>query len=225
MYCFKNGNECPYRKNCKDKTPDGDCYKLCSKLNEIDTLFYNANIPKAYLQPMVLYPNEIDIATYEMLNEIKMNISILVHDGFYITIQSRERGNGKTSWAIKILQNYLHQIWQEPGGRTRGLYVDVTEYFTELKAEFETKERNAKEFAKDIDNADLVIFDNMDENRLGEWERNVLKQHIKKRINNKLSNIYIIRNMEKQLENQIGEDLAYYVSRNNQILPIVGKWR
>ena len=40
MYCFKNGNECPYRNICKNKTSNGDCYKLCSKLNEIDKLFY-----------------------------------------------------------------------------------------------------------------------------------------------------------------------------------------
>ena len=223
MYCFKNGNECPYRNMCKNKTSNGDCYKLCSKLNEIDVLFHNANIPRAFLQPMVLYPNTVDISTYEVLNEIKNGIVELVDIGFNITIYSKERGNGKTSWGIKILQNYLHHIWSEPGSRTRGLYVDVPEYFSQLKAEFDSKERDAKEFAKDIDSADLVIFDNIDENRLSEWERMVMKQHIKRRINNGLSNIFIGRYNGSQLVNMVGDDLAYYIQNISQTLPIIGK--
>ena len=223
MYCFKNGNECPYRNICKNKTSNGDCYKLCSKLNEIDTLFHNANIPRAFLQPIVLYPDKIDVSSYEVLNIIKTNIVETVERGMNYTIHSRIRGNGKTSWGIKILQNYLHCIWTEPGGRTRGLYVDVPEYFAELKAEFDSKEKDAKEFAKDIDQADLVIFDNIDENRLSEWERNVMKQHIKRRINNGLCNIFIIRNINSELVNMTGEDIAYYIQSNSQIIPLIGK--
>ena len=218
MYCFKNGNDCPYRSICKDKTSNGDCYKMCGKLNEIDTLFHNANIPRAYLQPMVLYPHLVDISNYEYLDLIKRDISLLVEDGFNLTINSRIRGNGKTSWGIKILQNYLHKVWHQPGGRTRGLYVDVVEYFSELKAEFDTKERNAKEFAKDIDVADLVIFDNIDENKLTEWERSIMKQHIKKRISNGLSNIFITRYMNSLLINMVGEDLEYYISRQSTVI-------
>ena len=223
MYCFKNGNECPYRNICKDKTSSGDCYKMCGKLNEIDLLFYNANIPRAFLQPMLLYPGIDDTDIFEILNEIKINIIEYVQNGLNITIYSHKRGNGKTSWAIKILQNFLHHIWSEPGSRTRGLYVDVPEYFSELKAEFDSKEKNAKEFARDIDNADLVIFDNIDVVRLSEWERNVMNQHIRKRINNKLSNIFIIRNIDNPLVNLIGEDLSYYVSNNSIVLTIAGE--
>ena len=186
-------------------------------------MFYNANIPRAFLQPIVLYPDKVDISTYELLSEIKNNIVELVENGFNITIRSKLRGNGKTSWGIKILQNYLHHIWHQPGGRTRGLYVDVPEYFSELKAEFDSKERNAKEFAKDIDSADLVIFDNIDENRLSDWERSVMKQHIKRRLNNGLSNIFISRYTEGQLVNMVGEDLAYYIQNNSQTLPIIGR--
>lgn len=223
MYCYKNGNECPYRNQCKEKTSNGDCYKLCSKLNEIDTLFYNANIPRAFLQPIVLYPDKIDIPVYEILSEIKNGIVGFVEKGINITITGKVRGNGKTSWGIKILQTYLHHIWFEPGGRTRGLYVDVPEYFSQLKAEFDSKERDAKEFAKDIDNADLVIFDNIDENRLSEWERTIMKQHIKRRINNGLSNIFIARYKDGQLIDMVGNDLAYYIQSNSQTLPIIGK--
>lgn len=224
MYCFKNGNDCPYRNTCKDKTSNGDCYKLCAKFNEIDTLFYNANIPRAYLQPMVLYPNKIDLKTYEVLAEVKSNIIECVNQTLNITICSSKRGNGKTSWAIKILQNYLHNVWYEPGGRTRGLYVDVPEYISQLKAEFDSKEKDAKMFAKDIDRADLVIFDNIDIQRLSEWEKSLLGQHIRKRVSNGLSNIYIIRTIGgNELKYIIGEDLYYYVMSQSTVLPLYGE--
>lgn len=221
--CFKNGNDCPYRNICSNKTSDGNCYKLCSKFNEIDTLFYNANIPRAYLQPMVLYPDEIDVPAFDVLKAIKDNIVDYVNESVYITISSKNRGNGKTSWAIKILQNYLHNIWYEPGGRTRGLYVDVPEYISELKAGFDSKENEARLFAKDIDRADLVIFDNIDVQRLSEWERSVLTQHIRKRLNNGLSNIYITRDIDTNLKNAVGYDLAYYLCDRSCVLPLLGK--
>lgn len=223
MHCFKNGNDCPYRNTCKNKTSNGDCYKLCSKLNEIDTLFYNANIPRAFLQPIALYPDVIDLKVYDSLAEIKKNIVNAVNDGFNISIHSSNRGNGKTSWAIKILQNYLHNVWYEPGGRTRGLYVDVPEYISQLKAEFDSKERDARMFAKDIDKADLVIFDNIDIQRLSEWERSLLGQHIRKRVSNGLSNIYITRTTGTILKNLVGDDLYYYILERSTILPLYGK--
>lgn len=223
MHCFKNGNDCPYRNICKDKTSNGDCYKLCSRLNEIDTLFYNANIPRAYLQPMVLYPEHIDIEMFEVLSSIKDNIVDAVGEGYNMYIQSSIKGNGKTSWGIKILQNYLHKVWSEPGGRTRGLYVDVPEYISQLKAEFDSKERDARDFAKDIDKADLVIFDNIDENRLTEWERSLLKQHIRKRLSNGLSTIFIGRYLGQQLKNMVGEDIAYFMIDRSQLFQLFGK--
>lgn len=223
MHCFKNGNDCPYRNICKDKTSNGDCYKLCSKLNEIDTLFHNANIPRAYLQPIVLYPDDIDLDMYELLSTIKGAIVDLVEQGYTMTIQSRYKGNGKTSWGIKILQNYLHNVWSEPGGRTRGLYVDVPEYISQLKAEFDSRDRDAREFAKDIDKADLVIFDNIDENRLTEWERSLLKQHIRKRLNNGLSTIFICRYLAGQLKTMVGDDIAYYIIERSQLFQLFGE--
>lgn len=223
MHCFKNGNDCPYRTICQSKTANGDCYKMCGKLNEIDTLFHNANIPRAYLQPIILYPAKEDINTYETLAEIKNNIITYVDNGITLYINSKENRNGKTSWGIKLLQNYLHHVWSEAGGRTRGLYVDVPVYFSELKAEFDTKDRTAKEFAKDIDGADLVIFDNIDSNRLSEWERSILLQHIKKRLSHGLSSIFIGRYQGIQLANILGQDLAYYIESVGQNLTLVGK--
>ena len=78
-------------------------------------------------------------------------------------------------------------------------------------------------FEKDIDNADLVIWDHIDETRLTEWERNNIKQHIKKRLADGLSNIYVGINRDYKLSGIIGEDLKAYVQDNSTNIILFGK--
>ena len=225
MYCFKNGNDCPYRNICEQKTSDGSCYKGCVKLHEIDLLFSNANIPRKYLQPYRLFPAEEDKETYESLKELKNNIKEAVEEGFNLYLSSEVRMNGKTSWAIKLLQNYLHMVLYDPGSRKRGLYIDTNQYLNELKASFNDYDlaKDIRDFEKDIDNADLVIWDHIDETRLTEWERNNIKQHIKKRLADGLSNIYVGINRDYKLSRIIGEDLKAYVQDNSTNIILFGK--
>lgn len=223
MYCFKNGKDCPYRNTCDAFKKDGTCSAMCVKFHEIDLLFSNANIPRKYLQPIKLFPAQEDVDSYEILNEIKNNILQMVVYGFNMYLVSKLKLNGKTSWGIKILQNYFHYIWQEPGSRKRGLYVDVNEYLSLLKANFDNPDQDIKEFERDLDEVDLVIWDNIDEARLSEWERGNIKQHIKKRLANNLSNIFIGNSLDKDLILKIGEDLKCYIQDNSTLIKLVGK--
>lgn len=215
MYCYKNGNDCPYRNICKDKTSNGDCHVMCTRFHEIDILFSNANIPRKYLQPYKLYPDDRDCDSYETLDNIKKNIKQLVEEGFNLYLCSSKKLNGKTSWAIKILQNYLHHIKQESGGRKRGLYLKVDDYLRELKSSFDTNDLLMKSFEKDIDEVDLVVWDDIDESKLSEWEKGNIKQHIKRRLANNLSNIFVGKNLDYKLSNIIGEDLKTYIQDNS----------
>lgn len=223
MGCFRNGKECPYRNSCHDFIEDGSCSNMCPQFHEINILFENANIPKKYTQPYKLYPSKEDIGSYNSLNEIKSNILEMISYGFNIYIFSNKHQNGKTSWAIKILQNYLHCIWNMPGNRKRGLYVDVGEYLKEIKFSFNENNRDMRDFEYDLDNADLVIWDNIDENKLSEWDKGNLKQHIKKRNSNNLSNIFVGTNYDNKLSSIVGSDLKYYIQDNSIIIPLMGE--
>lgn len=218
MYCFKNGKDCPYRSICEEYKEDGTCSEMCTRFYEIDNLFYKANIPKRYLQPYKLYPDPKDFNSYEYLQTYKDNIWGYVQEGFNLYIHSNIRLNGKTSWGIKILQNYIHNVRSDNGSRTRGLYVDVNEYLTQLKASFDSYDNeDIENFKRDIDSADLVVWDNIDEFRLSEWERSTLRQHIKRRLSNNLSNIYIGTNDSNNLDNFIGYDLREYILIDKQV--------
>ena len=223
MYCFKNGNDCPYRKTCKQRTSDGECYKMCVDFNEIDLMMHNANIPHKYIQPIVLYPScKEDVESFEILNEIKKNIAVMVEQGFNLYIKSNQRQNGKTSWGIKILQNYIHHLIGKPGSKDRALYLDLNEYLRELKLSFDSKDKEFKETEKVMRECDLLVLDGIDEVRLSEYERNYLKMIIKSRLANNLSNIFIGRNTAGNLINAIGNDLKYYVEDNSTVISIYG---
>lgn len=223
MYCYKNGNDCPYRKTCKQRTSDGECYKMCVDFNEIDLMMHNANIPHKYVQPIVLYPScREDVESFEILSEIKKNIAAMVEQGFNLYIKSNQRQNGKTSWGIKILQNYIHHLIGKPGSKDRALYLDLNEYLRELKLSFDSKDKEFKETEKVMRECDLLVLDGIDEVRLSEYERNYLKMIIKSRLANNLSNIFIGRNTAGNLINAIGNDLKYYVEDNSTVISIYG---
>lgn len=223
MYCYKNGNDCPYRKTCKQRTSDGECYKMCVDFNEIDLMMHNANIPHKYVQPIVLYPScKEDVESFEILSEIKKNIVAMVEQGFNLYIKSNQRQNGKTSWGIKILQNYIHHLIGKPGSKDRALYLDLNEYLRELKLSFDSKDKEFKETEKVMRECDLLVLDGIDEVRLSEYERNYLKMIIKSRLANNLSNIFIGRNTASNLINAIGNDLKYYVEDNSTVISIYG---
>ena len=223
MYCYKNGNDCPYRKTCKQRTSDGECYKMCVDFNEIDLMMHNANIPHKYIQPIVLYPScKEDVESFEILNEIKKNIAAMVQQGFNLYIKSNQRQNGKTSWGIKILQNYIHHLIGKPGSKDRALYLDLNEYLRELKLSFDSKDKEFKKTEKVMRECDLLVLDGIDEVRLSEYERNYLKIIIKNRLANNLSNIFIGRNTAGNLINAIGNDLKYYVEDNSTVISIYG---
>lgn len=223
MYCYKNGNDCPYRKTCKQRTSDGECYKMCIDFNEIDLMMHNANIPHKYVQPIVLYPScKEDVESFEILSEIKKNIAPMVEQGFNLYIKSNQRQNGKTSWGIKILQNYIHHLIGKPGSKDRALYLDLNEYLRELKLSFDSKDKEFKETEKVMRECDLLVLDGIDEVRLSEYERNYLKMIIKSRLANNLSNIFIGRNTAGNLINAIGNDLKYYVEDNSTVISIYG---
>lgn len=223
MYCYKNGNDCPYRKTCKQRTSDGECYKMCVDFNEIDLMMHNANIPHKYVQPIVLYPScKEDVESFEILSEIKKNIAAMVEQGFNLYIKSNQRQNGKTSWGIKILQNYIHHLIGKPGSKDRALYLDLNEYLRELKLSFDSKDKEFKEIEKVMRECDLLVLDGIDEVRLSEYERNYLKMIIKSRLANNLSNIFIGRNTAGNLINAIGNDLKYYVEDNSTVISIYG---
>ena len=228
MNYYNNGIDCPYRGICDNFLKDGSCSSMCVEFHEINRLFKEAEIPLKYSQPFLLYPSPQDLDNYKYLNEIKKNIYACVCNGDNYFITSRIRLNGKTSWGIKLLQNYLHSLIGLSGERKRGLYISVEDYLAYTKSSFDQQQdktivQNLKNLQNKIDTFSLVVWDDIGERRLTEWERNILKQHIKKRLSNGLSNVFIGSSYNEDLILKIGEDLKFYIQDNSNMIILKDK--
>ena len=84
---------------------------LCIKYLEMAYLMDESNLPKARQKPQPLTAPECDAEAYRRLGEIKANICDFVQEGKNLYIASGMSGNGKTSWAVKLMLKYFDEIW------------------------------------------------------------------------------------------------------------------
>ena len=191
---------CLYKPVCKNKcTPD------CVRYNQMKRLLELSNIPKALQAKQDIYDVPADTKNYEKLDKIKQNIQKFVEDGSNLYICSKYCGNGKTTWAVKMMLKYFDQVWHNSYDITRALYIHVPTLLIDIK-NFE----NRPEYIDRIWDADLVVWDDFaSSNKLTNYEHEQLLKLIDFRLNDKKSNIYTsnVTNQEG-LNNLIGYRLG-----------------
>ena len=101
-----DSEQCWYKKVCNHYNTS-QCNKSCVRYLEMFNLFNSSNLPDKMWKPltMILEDNDPDYDAYLTLNDIKNDVVNFVSKGGNLYIYSRRTGNGKTSWAIKIMQN------------------------------------------------------------------------------------------------------------------------
>ena len=109
-------NKCWYTSVCgKYETPE--CNASCIRYMEMDYLMQNSGIPRNRQYAVLLTPSKKDVQAFVTLKEIKDDIINFVENGESIYIYSDNFGNGKTTWAIKLMQKYFDDIWVGNGFR------------------------------------------------------------------------------------------------------------
>ena len=120
--------DCWYKKVCAYES----CVN-CIRYAEMKYLIENSGIPKVRQKPIMLDAG-VDYDKFITLANIKDNIADYVEIGdFNLYICSKETGNGKTSWAIKILLKYFDQRWAGNGFRKIGYFQHVPTLLNTLK--------------------------------------------------------------------------------------------
>lgn len=150
--------DCWYKEVCSNFRDD--CDKTCGRFAEMKFLMEHSNIPKNKQRPIVLYPSECDYKSFVRLNEIKDNIVEFVEDGKNLYITSEIVGNGKTSWALKLLMKYFDEVWDGNGFRVRGLIVHVPTFLAKCK-DFKTTDEEFEELKRLVLDVDLVVWDDI----------------------------------------------------------------
>lgn len=139
-------------------------------------LLENSNIPEIYWDEIQLAVPDEDIDAYARLNEIKKNILTLsepsIDDFHNLMICSSHTGNGKTSWALKILQYFLFRsastLYYTDHDNAWGYFVSVPQ-FVLMSKEYDSERRKRYfEMLDMIERARVVVFDDI---ATGEYSR------------------------------------------------------
>ena len=128
----------------------------------------NSNIPSVYWDEIKLSMRPLDANAYKRLDEIKKDIVDISEPNVNmrnLLICSDKTGNGKTSWALKILQYFAfksaQQLYYQDIDSAWCYFVSVTDFVLASK-EYDSKHRKKYwEMQEMIEKARVVVFDDV----------------------------------------------------------------
>lgn len=202
--------KCWYKEVCKNKKCDN-----CIRYSEMKYLMDNSGIPEKRQIPVTLSCDARDKDAFLELADIKSDIVNFVNNGENLYITSNETGNGKTSWAIKLMLKYFDCIWAGNGFNIRAYFVHVPTFLNTLK-DFNNDHSTLKNI---LDTADLVVWDDIAATKLSDFDIAQLLSFIDTRMYRDLSNIYTGNLASKDsLKKALGDRLASRICSSTVII-------
>lgn len=206
-------NDCYLRNSCwKYLNTDAECKDstiYCPKLFRIDYLYNEALLSqKQRLHKALRFDADgTDRTAFVKLKEIEQNIEQFVNDGQNLYLHSHICGNGKTEWALRLLQSYVGKIWHKSDLRCRVLFISVSRYLLAIKDNISNINEYAEHINKNVMSADIVVFDDLATKGATTFELEHLLSIIDSRINNGKSNIYTSNVSGQELRDKVGDRL------------------
>lgn len=188
-----------------------------------DTYLNNSLMPKRYMPEVALTPAAVDLATFEKLNNIKTNITSFVNDGSNLLICSNHVGCGKTTWATKMIKEYINQNENVYfSNMTPCLFINVNNFLNEKKLAITKPELREKinEIESNILEAKLVVFDDLCVKDISQFDLNSLYYWIDYRTSNLKSCIFTSNLEPSQLKNAL-DDRVYSRVVNYSTLELI----
>ena len=182
-------NQCKKYQKAKDEC-DND--NFCMKLFKLDAL-YNLSLlseNQRKHQDLMLDATRVDEDAFITLKDIQLNIEEFVKDGGNLYIYSNITGNGKTAWAIRLMQSYFNSIWYKTALECKGLFLSVPRYLLAIKENINAFNEYANFVKDNIFNADIVIWDDIGTKAATSFEHENLLSIIDYRICNNKCNIF-----------------------------------
>ena len=214
-------NKCWYTSAC-GKYGSPECNAGCIRYMEMDFLMQNSGIPRNKQYSVLLIPSKEDVQAFVTLKEIKDNIITFVENGESVYIYSHNFGNGKTTWAIKLMQKYFDSVWAGNGFRCRGIFIHVPTFLTKIKEGISRKDEDFETLKSRLMTVDLVIWDDIAATKLGDFDHANLLTYIDQRKLNRLSNIYTGNLDQDELQEALGNRLASRVWNDSIPVKFVG---
>lgn len=212
-----NRNECWYNKACTLTDCTG-----CIRYYEMKYLMEHSGIPKRQQYPIKL-DSSYDEAAFEFLDSIRRDIVNFVDCGESLYLFSETTGNGKTSWAIKLMLKYFDQIWAGNGFGIRGKFVYVPLFLDSIKDFNNSSLRTEKDILSKVD---LVVWDDIASTKLSDYDRGQLLSIIDQRVLDNKANIYTGNiTTRSTMENILGSRLTSRIWNMSTLVKFSGKDR
>lgn len=203
-------NDCYLTKQCK-KYNSNNCpnESFCIKLFKVNELYDLSLLTDKQKQKVDLIPgrNKEDLDAFLKLKNIQDNIVGFVNDGNNLYLYSSCTGNGKTSWAIKMIQSYINKIWYKTDLKCKALFINVPRYLLAIKDSISNDNEYSNYIKANILNADIVVWDDIASKVATQFEHENLLSIIDTRINTGKSNIFTSNVCPNDLKELTGDRL------------------
>ena len=200
--------DCWLKDNCKRLHCDDE--GGCLIRFKLDYLYEEANIPEKLRKTIALRIDDdgTDLEEFKLLKSIQDNIVQFVEEGNQLYIHSSITGNGKSSWALRLVQTYFKKIWLKTELKCRALFISVPSFLLALKDNISNKNDYIQHIKDNIFEADLVIWDDIGTKSATQFEHENLLSMIDQRINSGKSNIFTSNLNDSELHEALGDRLA-----------------
>lgn len=211
-----NIDTCWYKRICTEQ-----CSENCIRYKLMYSLFKQSRLPEAQWDYKYLVCNGADLSNFTQLKAKSESILKFIANGNNLYIYSANCGNGKTSWAIRLMYSYFDKIWHKSCFDCKALFVSVPKFLYNCKRSISQDVKGFEELCNLISEVDLVIWDDIGEMKASDYEHQILFQYIDDRINSKKSNIYTSNKNKEQLEDVLGVRLASRIYNCSEYIEFV----
>ena len=211
-----NIDRCWYKRICMEQ-----CSENCIRYKLMYSLFKQSNLPEALWDYKSLTCEDKDYQAFKELQTKSDAILNFIANGNNLYIYSENCGNGKTTWAIRLMYSYFDKIWHKSCFDCKALFVSVPKFLYNCKRSISQDVKGFEELCNLISEVDLVIWDDIGEMKASDYEHQILFQYIDDRINSKKSNIYTSNKNKEQLEDVLGVRLASRIYNCSECIEFV----
>jgi DNA replication protein DnaC len=184
---------CWAKLNCKGYP--NQCGWYCVGFNQLSNLYELSHMPIRYQRNVVLNLEDTDEGAkdrgqYLFLKQWLENVEENVNMGNGLYIHSKGKGNGKTAWSCKIVNQYFMKVALKNNMRCRGIFVNVPAFLQELRDAMDNPSEELNEKVNNIRSADIVVWDDIGTENPSNWVRERLYDFINHRYSNEMTQIF-----------------------------------
>lgn len=175
---------------------------------KVHQLLVESGVPKKYYVPQKLVRRQVDEQLWNFLEEYRNDVVNKVHSGNNLVITSPIVGNGKTSWAIRLLQRYIAETALDGDLGDKGVFC-VCSNMLEIFGDFGYFETSIEffDYLNRLKNCKLLVIDEIGSGRITPVSYNHFYDLINYRVDNGLTTIYTTNYSDERIQEVLGERL------------------